>query len=44
MHREYGDVMIAPELLEYVSKEIAKDASIMKEVRKAREERAAATK
>lgn len=44
MHREFGDTMIAPDLLEYVSKEIAKDASIMKEVRKAREERAAANK
>lgn len=44
MHREYGDSMIAPDLLEYVSKEIAKDASIMKEVRNAREERAAASK
>ena len=43
-HREYGDVMISPDLLEYVSKEIEKDASIMKQVRKAREERAAASK
>ena len=32
-------MMVAPELLEYVSKEIEKDASIMKQIRKAREER-----
>lgn len=43
-HREYGNVMISPDLLEYVSKEIETDASIMKQVRKAREERAAASK
>ena len=43
-HREFGDVMVAPELLDYVSKEIEKDASVMKQVRKAREERQAASK
>lgn len=44
MHREYGDVMVAPDLLDYVSREVEKDASVMKQVRKAREERAAANK
>lgn len=43
-HREFGDTMVAPELLDYVSKEVEKDASVMKQVRKAREERAAASK
>lgn len=33
-----GDVMVCPELLEYVSKEVERDASAMKHVRKAREE------
>jgi len=36
--------MVAPELLDYVSKEVEKDASVMKQVRKPREERAAASK
>ena len=39
IHRETGEMMVAPELLEYVSREIEKDASIMKQIRKAREER-----
>ena len=43
-HREFGDTMIAPELLEYVSKEVERDAAILKQVRKAREKRAAASK
>ena len=43
-HREFGDTMIAPDLLEYVSKEVERDAAILKQVRKAREERAAASK
>jgi hypothetical protein len=30
--------MVCPELLEYVSKEVERDASAMKHVRKAREE------
>ena len=38
-HRQAGTSMICPELLEYVSKEVEKDASIFKQVRKAREER-----
>ena len=37
-HRENGDAMIAPDLLGYVSKEVDRDASILKQVRKAREE------
>ena len=41
IHRENGEMMVAPELLEYVSKEIEKDASIMKQIRKARDERKA---
>ena len=39
IHRETGEMMVAPELLEYVSREIEKDASIMKQIRKVREER-----
>ena len=41
-HREFGDTMVAPELLDYVSKEVEREASVMKQVRKAREERALA--
>ena len=41
-HRDPGEVMISPDLLEYVSKEVERDASIMKQIRKGREERAAA--
>ena len=43
-HREFGDTMVCPELMEFVSKEVEREASIMKQVRKAREERAAASK
>ncbi|CAK9095479.1 Uncharacterized protein SCF082_LOCUS44843 [Durusdinium trenchii] len=43
-HKEFGDVMVCPTLMDYVSKEIETEASIMKQVRKAREERAAASK
>ena len=38
-HRENGEAMIAPDLLDYVSTEVERDASILKQVRKAREER-----
>ena len=38
-HRDYGEAMVCPELLDYVSKEVERDASIMKQVRKAREEK-----
>jgi hypothetical protein len=41
-HKEFGDIMVAPDLLDYVSKEVERDASVLKQVRKAREERAAA--
>ncbi len=43
-HREYGDTMVAPDLLEYVSKEVEREASVMKQARKAREEHAMAKK
>ena len=39
-HKEFGDTMVAPELLDYVSKEVEREAAVMKQVRKAREERA----
>eukprot|EP00973_Karenia_brevis_P059124 8231905-Karenia_brevis.AAC.1 len=38
-HRDSGEVMVCPDLLDFVSKEIERDASIMKQIRKAREER-----
>ena len=38
-HRDDGEMMVCPELLSFVSAEVSKDASVMKEVRKAREER-----
>ena len=40
--REFGDVMVAPELMSYVAKEVESEAAVMKQIRKAREERAAA--
>ena len=40
-HKEFGDVMVAPDLLSYVAK-VEQEASVMKQIRKAREERAAA--
>ena len=43
-HKEFGDVMVAPSLLEYVAKEVESEAAVLKQVRKAREERAAASK
>ena len=43
-HKEFGDTMVAPALMEYVSKEIKTEAAVMKQVRKAREERASAAK
>ena len=43
-HKEFGDVMVAPALLEYVAKEVESEAAVTKQVRKAREERATATK
>ena len=38
-HRESGENMICPDLMDYVAKEVERDASILKQVRKAREER-----
>ena len=38
-HKEFGDVMVSPDLLDYVSHEVEREAAVMKQVRKAREER-----
>lgn len=38
-HRDSGSYMICPDLLDYVGREIERDASVLKQVRKAREER-----
>ena len=43
-HKEFGDCMVAPSLLDYVAKEVEGEAAVLKQVRKAREERAAANK
>lgn len=43
-HKEFGDCMVAPALLEYVAKEVESEAAVLKQVRKAREERASAQK
>ena len=40
----HGDVMICPDLMDYVAKETEREASVMKQVRKAREERTLAAK
>ena len=40
-HRDAGAVMLALDLMDFVSKEVERDANIMKQVRKAREERRA---
>ena len=42
-HREWGDAMIAPDLPDYVAKEVElqRDAAVLKQARKAREERKA---
>ena len=37
-HRTAGEVMVSPELVEWVSKEIGKDVEVVKQMRKAREE------
>ena len=39
-HRS-GDIMVCPLLLDFVAKEVERDASVLKQVRKAREERKA---
>ncbi|CAK0856369.1 unnamed protein product [Prorocentrum cordatum] len=41
--REAGGVMLAPELMDFASREVEKDANITKQVREAREERRALT-
>ena len=41
---EQSDVMVAPALMEYVAKEVERNASILKQVRKAKEERDAFAK
>ena len=38
--RETGDAMVCPTLVEWVGKQVERDANILKQVRKAREERA----
>ena len=43
-HKEFGDVMVCPALLDFVAKEVEGEAAVLKQVRKAREERAAASK
>ena len=39
-NRDYGECMVAPSLIDHVAKEVERDAAIMKQIRKAREERA----
>jgi len=39
-NRDFGECMVAPSLIDHVAKEVERDASIMKQLRKAREERA----
>ena len=43
-NRDYGEVMVAPVLLDHVAKEFERDAAVLKQVRKAREERRLANK
>ena len=38
-NKEFGEVMVAPELLDYVTREVEREAGVMKQIRKAREER-----
>ena len=40
-HRDYGECMVAPDLLD---KELERDSAVMKQMRKAREERDLASK
>jgi len=39
--KEFGDIMVAPSLLTHVSAEVERDANVLKQIRKAREERRA---
>ena len=43
-NRDFGECMVCPELLDHVAKELERDSSILKQLRKAREERAMAKK
>ena len=43
-HKEFGVCMVAPTLLDYVAKEVEGEAAVLKQVRKAREERASLNK
>ena len=43
-HRESGELMCAPDLLDFVAREVERDAAVMKQIRKAREERQALAK
>ena len=43
-HRESGDHTVFPDLLDFVSREVENDASIVEQVRKAREDRHLAQK
>ena len=38
-HRESGEHMVFPDILDFASRKVEKDTSIMKQIRKAREER-----
>ena len=39
-HRDSGETMVCPELSDYVAKELERDAGVMKQIRKSREEKA----
>ena len=38
-YREAGNAMVSPELLEWVGKEVERDAGVLKQLRKARDEK-----
>lgn len=38
-HKEFGEIMVCPDVLEYVQKEVEREAGVMKQIRNAREER-----
>ena len=40
MSKDRGEIMVCPELVECVAKEVERDSAVLKQVRKAREERA----
>eukprot|EP00959_Pyramimonas_sp_CCMP1952_P082693 1727976-Pyramimonas_sp.AAC.1 len=44
LNKDTGTAMVCPALLDHVSAEVQKDAAILKQVRKAKEERAALLK